>query len=66
MVNCLATILAIIVIIEVQKIALSRFSSGIPFFKRYVDDIGTSILADKIEETITVIDNVHPRLNFTI
>ncbi|XP_044754438.1 uncharacterized protein LOC123313564 [Coccinella septempunctata] len=64
--NCLAPVVADIVMVEVQKIALGRLSFCIPIFKRYVDDICTSIPDDKVEETITVFNSVHPRLKFTI
>ncbi|XP_045475250.1 uncharacterized protein LOC123681084 [Harmonia axyridis] len=64
--NCLAPVVADIVMVEIQKIALGRLSFYTPIFKRYVDDICTSIPADKADETITVVNSVHSRLKFTI
>ncbi|XP_044751735.1 uncharacterized protein LOC123311729 [Coccinella septempunctata] len=64
--NCLASIVAEIVMSELQEQALSGLSFRVPLFKRYVDDIFTILPHDKINDTVGVFNNFHPRLQFTV
>ncbi|XP_044749411.1 uncharacterized protein LOC123310093 [Coccinella septempunctata] len=64
--NNLAPVTSDIVMVEVQNLAIDKLSFGIPFFKRYVDDIITSIPFDKKDEILAAFNSIHPRLKFTI
>lgn len=64
--NCLAPVVSDIVMTELQKTALQLLPFQVPFFKRFVDDICTSIPADFIQLTLDTFNSFHPRLQFTI
>lgn len=64
--NCLSPICSDIVMQHLQNTCLDMLSFKPPFFKRYVDDIATSIPETKIDELLSVFNSFHPRLQFTI
>lgn len=57
--------LADLVMEHLKNQILPTLNFPIPFFKRYVDDIITAVLRDKIDTILTAFNNFHPNLQFT-
>ncbi|XP_044766578.1 uncharacterized protein LOC123322665 [Coccinella septempunctata] len=64
--NCLAPIVSDIVMSDLQNSALSALPFRVPIYKRYVDDIFTSIPSDGVGVILDAFNSFHPRLQFTL
>lgn len=64
--NCLSPVCSDLVMQDLQEYCINKLTYQLPFFKRYVDDIITSIPNDTSQHIIDVFNSYHPRLKFTI
>jgi len=62
----LSPILANIMLIKLETIALNSLNYQIPLYVRYVDDILLLIPNTKIDETLNIFNNLDQRLQFTM
>jgi len=56
----LSPIIAEIVLQDLEKKALGLLSIGIPFYRRYVDDIALATPRHKINEFLNTFNSLHP------
>lgn len=63
--NCLSPICADLVMQDLQNKLISTLPFKIPFFKRYVDDILTTIPKNQHECILNSFNTYHPKIQFT-
>lgn len=64
--NCLSPICSDLVMQDLQENCIKNLPFQLPFYKRYVDDIITSIPEDQEVTILNVFNSYHPRIQFTI
>lgn len=62
----LSCVLADLIMEMLEEKQLPKLGFPVPFFFRYVDDIITCLPANRINETMSVFNKFHPRLQFTV
>ncbi|XP_045462556.1 uncharacterized protein LOC123672495 [Harmonia axyridis] len=64
--NCVSQICCDIVMVKLQDYCLSRLPFSVPIFKRYVDDIFTSVPVNTEQLVLDTFNSFHPKLQFTL
>ncbi|XP_044757770.1 uncharacterized protein LOC123315929 [Coccinella septempunctata] len=64
--NPLSSVLAELVMEDLEKTIIEKLIFKINFFKRYVDDCITAIAESHITPIINELNNYHPKLKFTV
>lgn len=64
--NCLSPICSDLVMQDLQDQCIKKLPFQLPFFKRYVDDIITSIPINQEQSILDIFNCYHPKLQFTL
>jgi len=62
----LSPVIADLVLLDLEIVALERFGFEVPFYFRYVDDIATAVHRTQIDRLLNIFNSFHPRIQFTI
>jgi len=65
-VNPLSSIIANLVLRDIENRAINTINISLPFYVRYVDDIVLSTPSDSIQDIANTFNSFYPRLQFTL
>ncbi len=63
--NCLSPVCSDLVMQDLQDQCIKKLPFKLPFYKRYVDDIITSIPNNQEQVILDIFNSYHPRVQFT-
>lgn len=64
--SSISSVVAQLVMEDLETTVLSKMNFEIPFFFRYVDDIITAVPQDQVENTLKKFNEYHKKLQFTV
>jgi len=62
----LSSIIADLILIDLETRALERFGFEVPFYVRYVDDIATAVHYTQVDRLLNIFNSFHPRIQYPI